>query len=32
MLVLLIEVIYEVHRWHGLRWHNIHTKFHEDWF
>jgi hypothetical protein len=32
MLVLLMEVIYEVHRWDGLRWHDKRTKFHEDWF
>jgi hypothetical protein len=25
-------VIYKVHCWDGLRWHDIHTKLHEDWF
>jgi hypothetical protein len=25
-------VIYELHRWDSLRRHDIHTKFHEDWF
>jgi hypothetical protein len=24
--------IYEVRRWDGLRCHDIHTKFHKDWF
>jgi hypothetical protein len=24
--------IYEVHQCDGSRWHDIHTKFHEDWF
>jgi hypothetical protein len=24
--------IYEVRRGDGLRWHDIHTKFHKDWF
>jgi hypothetical protein len=23
---------YEVHHWDGLRCHDIHTKFHKDWF
>jgi hypothetical protein len=23
---------YEVRHWDGLRWHDIHTKFHTDWF
>jgi hypothetical protein len=32
VLVLLMGVIYEVHRWADLRWHDMHTKFHEDWF
>jgi hypothetical protein len=31
MLVLLMRVIYEVHQQDGIRWHNIHTTFHEDW-
>jgi hypothetical protein len=31
MLVLLMEAIYEVHPWDGIRWHDIHTKFHEDY-
>jgi hypothetical protein len=25
-------MIHEVHNWDGFRWHDIHTKFHEDWF
>jgi hypothetical protein len=32
VLLLLIERIYEVHRRDGLRWHDIHKTFHEDWF
>jgi hypothetical protein len=28
----LVGGIYEVHRWDGLRCHDIHTKFHKDWF
>lgn len=32
MLVLLMAVIYEIHRRDGNRRHNILTKFHEDWF
>jgi hypothetical protein len=32
MLVLLMEGIYEVRRGDGLKWHDIHTKFLEDWF
>jgi hypothetical protein len=32
MLVLLRGVIYEVHRWEGLKWHDTRTKFNEDWF
>jgi hypothetical protein len=32
MLVLLIEGIYEVRHWGGFVWHDIHSKFHEDWF
>jgi hypothetical protein len=31
VLVLLMGVIYEVHRWDGVRWHDIRTKFQEDW-
>jgi hypothetical protein len=31
-IVLLIVVIYEVHYYHCLRWHDIHTKLHENWF
>jgi hypothetical protein len=31
-LVLLMGVTYEVHCRDGLRWHDIHTKFHEHWF
>jgi hypothetical protein len=30
--VLVKGVIYELHRWDGLKWHDICTKFHEDWF
>jgi hypothetical protein len=25
-------MIYEVHYQDGLRWNDIHTKFHKDWF
>jgi hypothetical protein len=32
VLVLLMGVIYEVHRWGGLSWHDICTRLHEDWF
>jgi hypothetical protein len=32
MLILLTEVIYEVHRSDNLRWHDISTVCHEDWF
>jgi hypothetical protein len=32
MLVLLMGVIYEVHRLDGLRWTDKRTKFQEDWF
>jgi hypothetical protein len=32
MLVLLKGGIYDVHRWDGLMWHNVHIKFHEDGF
>jgi hypothetical protein len=27
----LMERIYEVRRWDGLRCHDIYTKFHKDW-
>jgi hypothetical protein len=30
VLLLLIGLIYEVHHWDGLTWHNIYTKFRED--
>jgi hypothetical protein len=30
MLVLLIRVIYDVHRCHDFVWSDMHTKFHED--
>lgn len=29
VFMLLMGVIYEVHRWDGLRWNDILTKFHE---
>jgi hypothetical protein len=32
VLVLVSGLIYEVHRWDGLRWHDLHTEFLEDWF
>jgi hypothetical protein len=32
MLVLLIEDIYEMHYFYGLRWNECNTKLHEDWF
>jgi hypothetical protein len=32
VLVLLMGLIYEVHRWDGLWWHDIHTKSHDDMF
>jgi hypothetical protein len=32
MLVLLKEGFYDICRWNGLRWHDIHTMFHDDWF
>jgi hypothetical protein len=32
MLVLLMEEIYKVRRWDRLRWHDVLTKFHEDWY
>jgi hypothetical protein len=28
----LMEGIYEVHRWDGIRCHDIYTKGHKDWF
>jgi hypothetical protein len=31
MLVLLLGGIYDARRWYGLMWHDIVTKFHEDW-
>jgi hypothetical protein len=31
-LVLLRRGIYDVRHWDGLRWHDIRTKFHDDWF
>jgi hypothetical protein len=31
-MVLLMRVIYEVHRLDDLRWYDVHTKFHEDCF
>jgi hypothetical protein len=32
MLVLLMEMIYEMCCWDGLRWHDIYTDFHDDQF
>jgi hypothetical protein len=32
MLVLLMEEIYELRRFHGLRWRDLHTKFRKHWF
>jgi hypothetical protein len=32
MFVLLKGGIYNVHRWTGLRWHDIRTNFHDDRF
>jgi hypothetical protein len=32
VLILLMGVIYELHRWDGLRSYDLNTKFHEDWF
>jgi hypothetical protein len=26
-----MQGIYELRRWGGLRWHDLHTKFHDDW-
>jgi hypothetical protein len=31
MLVLLMGFIYEVRRWDGLRCHDTHSKFRDDW-
>jgi hypothetical protein len=30
MLVLLMQGIYEICSWNELRWHDTHTKFHEN--
>jgi hypothetical protein len=27
-----MELIYEVYFWDDPRWHDMHTRFHEDWF
>jgi hypothetical protein len=32
MLVLLMREIYELHHRDGVRCHDIHTKFHKDFF
>jgi hypothetical protein len=32
VLVLMMGVVYEVHRWDGIRSHCIHTKFYEGYF
>jgi hypothetical protein len=32
MLVLLMEEIYEVGHWNQFRWHDVRTKFHDDYF
>jgi hypothetical protein len=32
VLILLMGGIYEISHWNGLRWHDIHTKFHNDQF
>jgi hypothetical protein len=32
MLVLLIEMINEVRHCDGIIWHDMHIKFHEDWY
>jgi hypothetical protein len=32
MLVLLIRGIYKLRRLDGLRWRDLHTKFHKYWF
>jgi hypothetical protein len=32
MLVLLKGEIYEIRRFDGVRCHDMHTKFHKDWF
>jgi hypothetical protein len=31
MLILLIDGTYKVRRLDGFTWHEIHSKFHEDW-
>jgi hypothetical protein len=31
-LVLLKEINYEMHHLGRLRWHDMHTKFHKDWY
>jgi hypothetical protein len=31
-MLLLIDGIYELRRWDGFIWHDICTKFHDDWF
>jgi hypothetical protein len=32
LLVLIIGWIYEVPRWDGIRQHDMHAKFYDDWF
>jgi hypothetical protein len=32
VLLLLMGLIYDIHRWDELRLHYMHTKIHEDWF
>jgi hypothetical protein len=32
MLVLMMGGINELGHWNWVRWHDMHTKFHEDWF
>jgi hypothetical protein len=32
MLVLLMAAIYELCHPDGVRWHDIYSKFHKDWF
>jgi hypothetical protein len=32
LILLLMEGIYEVRPSDGLRWHDIHTRVHKDWF
>jgi hypothetical protein len=24
--------IYDVRRWNGFMWHDVHTEFHDDWY